>query len=949
MVESRTERSSMKESQVVAREASSAGGRPNPATRWNADYFEAAYRDWRENPDSVSDEWRQFFQGFELGLGRPAGAPGIVAAEDQSHVASLIFAYRNIGYRVARSDPLAPDPGEHPDLGLENFGLTERDLDREFDTGHLHMAQRAPLREIIEVLKQTYCGHIGVEYLHIQDVHKRRWLQAEMELVRNKPSFSHARKMEILEKLIDAEVFERFIHTRYVGQKRFSLEGAETIIPAVHALVELAPEHGVEEIVLGMAHRGRLNVLANVMNKSYAMIFCEFEGGCLASTPGGSGDVKYHLGYTSDHISRNGNRVHLTLTPNPSHLEAVNPVVEGRVRAKQRQRGDVEKRQSVVPVLIHGDAAFAGQGLVAETLNLSKLRGYRTGGTVHFVINNHIGFTTGPDEARSSDYPTDVAKIIGAPIFHVNGDDPEAMVFVTELALRFRQSFGSDVVIDMNCYRRHGHNEGDEPAYTQPVMYRRIKSLPTVRQIYTRELIERGELKESEEERITEKFRSRLQRAFDHVREERPPFKIQAFDDLWAEYSAPYSDDPVETAVPRDLIQEVADAIFTVPEGFHLNPKLARIVQKKHETVRAGEAIDWALAEALAFGTLLVEGTPVRLSGQDSARGTFSQRHSVWVDTESQTSHTPLNGIRPGEQARFCVYNSSLSEAAVLGFDFGYSLSEPRMLILWEAQFGDFANGAQVIVDQFLVCSESKWGRTSGIVMLLPHGYEGQGPEHSNAYLERYLQACAENNIQVCNLSTPANYFHVLRRQMKRPFRRPLVIMAPKSLLRHPEAVSSEADLLRGSFQEVMPDSEPPGSPARRVVLCSGKVYYDFLAGRRKEAVNDVACIRIEQLYPFPEQRILEAVARHAEAREVVWLQEEPENRGAWSFMFPRLLRLFPDKTIRYAGRAPSASAATGSFQVHQSEQERIVAEALNGGHQLSVGVSSGSFDKGGE
>ncbi len=911
---------------VVVREAHN-----NPATRWNADYIEELYSWWREDPSSVPASWNEFFKGYSLGLGTSATA----SPERQSQVASLIYAYRSLGHRIAQKNPLGGDPTDDDDLAIANFGFDERDLDSTFDTGHLHLPQTSTLQEILSALRETYCRSIGVEYLHIQDVEVRRWLQQEMEPIRNRPTYEHAHKMEILGQLIDAEVFERFIHTRYPGQKRFSLEGAETMIPALRSVIDLGPSLEVEEVVVGMAHRGRLNVLANVLQKSYAMIFSEFDGNTLPNSVSGDGDVKYHLGFTNDCTGRDGRTVHVSLTPNPSHLEAVNPVVEGRARAKQRQRGDTVERKKVVPILIHGDAAFAGQGLVAETLNLSQLTGYRTGGTVHLIVNNQIGFTTSPMDGRSTSYCTDVAKMVEAPIFHVNGDDPEAVVHAMGLALRFRQAWGRDVVVDMYCYRRHGHNEGDEPGYTQPQMYRTIKDHASVREIYTQQLIDSGDLERAEEERIETAFRKKLQDAFDEVRERHPPVEVQAYEGLWLPFSEPWSADPVDTRVPRELIDEVARGLARVPDDFNVHPKLERIVRGRRERVESGEGIDWGLGEALAFGTLILEGNPVRLSGQDSARGTFSHRHAAWIDTETAEKYVPLKHLRPDQPAGFCVYNSMLSEAAVLGFDFGYSLAEPRMLILWEAQFGDFANGAQVIIDQFIVNSQSKWQRTSGLVMLLPHGYEGQGPEHSNAYLERYLAACAEKNIQVCNLTTPANYFHALRRQVRRPFRRPLIVMAPKSLLRHKEAVSTVDELVDGSFHEVIDDprADEKGFAAgvRRVVLCSGKVYYDLLAKRRETEVDDVALVRVEQIYPFPGDAIGAIVARYTGVEDIVWVQEESQNRGAWTFIAPRLATLFPDAIVRYIGRAASASPASGSVFVHRREQEQLVEAAVNG------------------
>ncbi len=892
----------------------------------NSPLVDGLYQQWKADPAAVGHDWQVFFEGFDL-----ATCPRTCVAADQaraqSKVASLIYAYRSRGHVLAKLDPLGNNLDSHPDLALEAFGLGEADLDRIFDTGHLGGPERAPLREIIGILQETYCGSVGVEYLHIQDVRVRRWLQARMEPVLNRPGFTRERKLEVLRCLIDAEVFETFTQSRYPGQKRFSLEGAESLIPAFHALVELAPELGVEELVAGMAHRGRLNVLANILDKSYAEIFSEFEENIPPESVGGDGDVKYHKGYSSDHADKKGRLLHISLTSNPSHLEAVDPVVLGRARAKQRQRDDMEHRSKVLPFLIHGDAAFAGQGLVAETLNLSQLDGYRVGGTIHFVVNNQIGFTTMPRDARSTPYSTDVAKMIEAPIFHVNGDDPEAVVYVTELAFHFRQAFGKDVVVDMICYRRHGHNEADEPAFTQPVLYRKIKDRPSVRRLYIKQLLDSGVLTSQEVDAITADFQGRLQRAFETVKAHEVAPSTLSVGPYWQGLKGGYSHEPAPTAATPEAVRDVARALTTVPGGFSLNPKVARHLPEIMKAVEEHGTVDWATAELLAFGALLHEGTPVRLSGQDSARGTFSQRHSVWQDMATQEPYVPLNHIKPG-QAKFCVYNSMLSEAAVLGFDYGYSLAEPRMLVLWEAQFGDFANGAQVIIDQFLVSSTAKWKRSSGLVLLLPHGMEGQGPEHSNAYLERYLAACADDNLQVVNLTTPAQYFHALRRQTKRNFRRPLVVMAPKSLLRHPLALSPVDDLAAGGFREVLDDPEPPAQP-RRLVLCSGKVFYDLLQRRRQDKTEGAALVRVEQLYPYPEALMAEVAAKYAGAREVVWAQEETKNRGAWTFMFPRLLELFPASRVRYVGRAPSASPAAGSLAAHKREQEALVRSAL--------------------
>ena len=902
--------------------------RGNPATIWNAEYIESLYTQWQQDPASLPETWQTFFQGFELSM-CPRACVASDRAAAQSKVASLIYAYRSRGHLIAQLDPLGDNPSTHPELAPEAFGLGDDDLDTVFDTGHLGGPQRAPLREIIGLLREIYCRSVGVEYVHIQDVRVRRWLQEQMEPTRNRPSFDAARKREILELLNDAELFETFIHTRYRGQKRFSLEGAETLIPAMHAVVDLAPELGVEEIVIGMAHRGRLNVLANILDKSFSEIFAEFEDNYLPDSFGGDSDVKYHKGFSSEHVNRGGKHVRLSLSSNPSHLEAVDPVVQGKARAKQRQRDDTERRRSVMPLLIHGDAAFAGQGVVAETLNLSQLKGYNTGGTLHLIVNNKIGFTTLPCESRSSVYATDVAKVVEAPIFHVNGDDPEATCFVAELALRFRQEFGRDVVVDMYCYRRHGHNEGDEPAFTQPVLYKKISERPSVRTLYRDQLTRAGELSEAEERRFSEDLSERLERDLEAVKTHKPSPRTTSYTNLWQGLDAPFSFEPAHTGVAHEILVEVTRGLTTVPEGFELNPKVARQLPKRLEAVEQRGEIDWAAGEALAFGTLLVEGTPVRLSGQDSERGTFSHRHAVWADTVSQQPYKPLNHLRDG-QAHFCVYNSSLSEASVLGFDYGYSLAEPRMLILWEAQFGDFANGAQVIIDQFIVAAQAKWARSSGLVMLLPHGYEGQGPEHSNAYLERYLAAGAEDNIQVCNLTTPAQLFHALRRQVRRPFRRPLIIMSPKSMLRHRRAVSPVEQLIDGRFEELLDDPTPPAA-ARRVVLCSGKVFYDLLEARERDAIEDVALVRVEQIYPLHAERLRQVLGRYPENAELVWAQEEPKNRGAWSHIWQRLDELAPQRRLRYVGRAASASPATGSLARHKAEQADLVTQALRG------------------
>ena len=891
----------------------------------NGAYLEELYLRWKENPSQVETDWQHFFEGFDFARTSRDNAAAELE-KDQARVDSLISSYRNQGHLLANLDPLGSNLESHPELTLESLGFEENDLQRVFDSGTLSGYERLSLDQILKTLRATYCGTVGVEYRHIQERSIRRWLEQQMEPIRNDPQYDKEKKLEILQSLTDAEVFETFIQNRYPGQKRFSLEGAESTIAALHELIETAPDSGVEQVFIGMAHRGRLNVLADILRKPYAMIFSEFEDVALPGVTGGDGDVKYHKGFYAVRRTRSGREIAISLAANPSHLEAVDPVVEGRVRAKQRRLADTQTRSRVIPVLLHGDAAFAGQGLVAETLNLSQLDGYTTGGTIHFIINNQIGFTTTPDDARSTLYSTDVAKMVGSPILHVNGDDPEAVVYVTALALRFRQEFKRDVVVDMICYRRHGHNEGDEPAYTQPLLYKKIKDRPSVRRLYLRHLLDTEVLTEAQGEKIAESFKDLLQKAFEAVKEKVPSDISRPSDQLWAEYRNPYSHDEVETGSGSETLKLVGRALTTIPEGFQLNPKVGRRLPGAMAAIGGGGDIDWPTAELLAFGCLLNEGVPVRLSGQDSRRGTFSQRHAVWRDMQTNQAYVPLNHVS-SEQARFCVYDSMLSEAAVLGFDYGYSLGEPQMLVLWEAQFGDFANGAQVIIDQFIVSSQAKWQQPCGLVMLLPHGFEGQGPEHSNAYLERYLAACAEENIQVCNLTTPAQYFHVLRRQVKRNFRCPLVIMTPKSLLRHPEAVSPVNELEAGGFQEILDD--PTGKQSGRLVLCSGKVYYDLLAVRRKEDLHHIALVRVEQLYPINTQAWEKIQQRYKEVPEVVWAQEEPANRGGWSFISPYLQKFFTGRKILFAGRPASASPATGSHRIHRSEQQALVRQAL--------------------
>ena len=912
--------------------------RSTVGSRWNLDLVEQLYAQWSSDPNSVDASWQAFFEGYSLAAEATPAASGESGpagmSESQAGVTRLIDAYREIGHYLANLDPLglSPKRDTHELLELSEFGLSEADLDRTFFT-KLYPNNAATLREIIEALRQTYCGTIGVEYMHISNRRVRQWLQARMEPVRNHPGLSSKQKRRILLKLYAAELFETFLHTHYMGQKRFSLEGGETLIPLLDEVVQNAGPQGVQDIVFGMPHRGRLNVLTNILEKPYGLVFSEFEGN-IPNTVGGDGDVKYHLGFSSDHICETGEKVHLSLCPNPSHLEAVDPVVEGRVRAKQRKDPNRDRRKAL-PILIHGDAAFAGQGLVAETLNLSQLKGYKTGGTIHVVVNNQIGFTTFPSDSRSSRYCTDVAKMIEVPIFHVNGEDPEAVAYVAQLALEFRQQFEMDVVIDMVCYRRHGHNEGDEPAFTQPLMYQEIRKRSSIREIYTRRLVESGELTQQEADTLVETFKDKLEKIYVEVHNEKDR-KTQPlpekYSGSWNGLVRPYDWTTVETGVPRETLAKIAAATSSAPAGFSIHPTLERILAPRSQQIADNGPINWGFAESLAYGSLLMEGTPVRLSGQDCGRGTFSHRHAVLTDSKNGERYTPLQHLKEG-QGDFSVYDSLLSEAAVLGFEYGYSLDSPRMLVLWEAQFGDFSNGAQVLIDQFVASAETKWGRSSGLVMLLPHGYEGQGPEHSSARMERYLQLCAEDNIQIANCTTPANFFHLLRRQVRRSFRKPLVVFTPKSLLRHKLAVSTVDELTSGHFQEVIDDptvTDP--RKVRKVILCTGKVYYDLFAKREAEGkVGEVALVRLEQIYPWPAHLLKPILNRYANnATQWMWVQEESQNNGAWFFVAPRLHELM-GWNFEYVGRDASASPATGSHHVHEHEQADLVEAAILG------------------
>jgi 2-oxoglutarate dehydrogenase E1 component len=965
----------------------------------NAAYIEDLYARFQSDPASVDAEWREFFRALgddkasveksargaswkkanwpvhangelisaldgnwaqvEKAVGQKISAKvsekGAVQTEAQIHLATrdsvralmMIRAYRMRGHFHAQLDPLGMEPAkDHEELHPASYGFTEADYGRKIFIDNVLGLESATIPEMLAILRRTYCGTIGVEFMHISDPAEKAWIQERVEGPDKEISFTREGKRAILSKLVEAEGFEKFCDLRFRGTKRFGLDGGEAMIPALEQIIKRGGALGVTEIVLGMSHRGRLNVLATVMSKPHRAVFHEFKGGSFAPDEvEGSGDVKYHLGASSDREFDN-NKVHLSLTANPSHLEIVDPVVLGKVRAKQDQLHDITERSKVLPLLIHGDAAFAGQGVVAECFGLSGLKGHRTGGSIHFIVNNQIGFTTYPSYSRSSPYPSDVAKMIEAPIFHVNGDDPEAVVFAAKVAIEFRQKFHKPVVIDMFCYRRYGHNEGDEPGFTQPLMYKNIRAHKPTLEIYTKKLVAEGVVTEGEVEKMSADWRERLDAEFEAGQAYKPN-KADWLDNRWSGLRAAdsVSDDPRrgETGLPSDMVEELGRRLSAVPEGFNVHRTIQRFMENRRQMIETGEGIDWATAEALAFGSLVDEGHPVRLSGQDCERGTFSQRHSVLIDQENEERYVPLNNIRDG-QSRYEVINSMLSEEAVLGFEYGYSLAEPNALTVWEAQFGDFANGAQVVFDQFVSSGERKWLRLSGLVCLLPHGYEGQGPEHSSARLERFLQMCAEDNMQVANCSTPAQYFHILRRQLKRDIRKPLILMTPKSLLRHKRAVSSLEELKLGSsFHRLLWEDgvhavgERPklvkDDKIRRVVLCSGKVYYDLYEEREKRGIDDVYLVRVEQLYPFPLKALATGLSRFKKA-DIVWCQEEPKNMGSWTFVEPYLEWVLSQtagktKRPRYVGRPASAATATGLMSKHMAQLKAFLDEAF--------------------
>ncbi len=945
----------------------------------NTNYIEELYHQYVTDPALVSEDWREIFDDLagdeettrsELAVTReihavpdhlrtgngslaPSGTPEgrapepgrresmaeFALARDSIRILMMIRAYRVRGHIAADLDPLGLDSKHyHPELDPKTYGFIEQDLGREFFVDGVLRLQKATLHQILDVVRRTYCGTIGVEFMHVQSAEEKSWIQRKFEGTRGDAELDPEEKKRVHAEITRAEGFERFLNVKFPGAKRFSLEGAESTIAAMETIIRTAAHQGIEEIVLGMPHRGRLNVLTNVMGKSYSQVFAEFQG--ESSHPDaveGAGDVKYHLGTSSDREVAGGSSIHLSLTANPSHLEAVCPVVEGRVRAKQALVDD-EGRKKVMGLLLHGDAAFAGQGLVGETLGLSELRGYRTGGTIHLIVNNQIGFTTSPKYSRSSPYPSDVAKMVMAPIFHVNGDDPEAVVHVAKLAVKFRQEFGRDVVVDIFCYRRHGHNEGDEPAFTQPLMYGQIARQPTTRELYSRRLMAEGVITQDDADGVSRRYNDLLEGA--HAASEGyRSNKVDWLEGVWSGLEVADRDGARrgETAVPLDELMTVGRAIATVPDTIDIHRKLRRILGQRGEMIESGRDIDWATAEALAFGTLCYERANVRLSGQDCGRGTFSQRHSVLVDQHTEERYIPLNNISE-DQGAFEVIDSMLSEAAILGFEYGYSLADPNTLVLWEAQFGDFSNGAQVIIDQFLSAGESKWFRMSGLVMLLPHGYEGQGPEHSSARPERYLQLAAEDNLQIANCSTPSSYFHILRRQMKRKFRKPLVIFTPKSLLRHKRCVSAVEEFTGGTeFHRMLweLDDATRGDEIERLILCTGKVYYDLLAKRDALGLARTTFARMEQLSPFPLDLLQEVVDTYPNA-EVIWCQEEPRNMGAWTYVRDKIDQAVEAGDLRmpiprYVGRPDAASPATGFIRVHEREQETLVTTALTG------------------
>ena len=897
-------------------------------------FIDTIYQEYQKNPESVEDGWRSFFQGFEFGQnGNGHASNGAATASGQSiakefGVLSIIHGYRTRGHLLSRTNPIRSRRDRRPHLALEDYQLSEKDLNTAFRASEEIGLSKGSLQDIIDRLHQIYCGHIGFEYAHIEEKERRMWLRKKIENRELKASYGHdiTKKKRILEKLNGAVVFENFLNKKYVGQKRFSLEGGESAIPALDAIIQKGASLGVKEVVIGMAHRGRLNVLANIMGKTYDQIFNEFEGTAVPDLSFGDGDVKYHLGFSSIVKGGNDEDVYLKLVPNPSHLESVNPVVEGYSRAKLDILYNNEP-DNILPILIHGDAAIAGQGVVYETVQMSNLEGYTTGGTIHFVINNQVGFTTDFDDARSSTYCTGVASLVQAPVFHVNGDDPEALVFAVELATEYRQKFNNDVFIDMVCYRRHGHNEGDDPKFTQPEMYKFINTHKDPRDQYVNQLISQGEVEKKMAEQLERTFWDDLQARLDSVKQKPLPYEYQEADQLWRSLrktkdAKDFQSSPA-TGVTKKTLGHLIDHLMTVPEGCEPLGKVNRLLKGKQKLLDKNQ-LDWAMAELSAYGSLLMEGTDVRMSGQDVKRGTFSHRHAIFRDANTYQEHNRLDNISD-QQGKFRIYNSLLSEFAVLGFEYGYSLATPNSLVIWEAQFGDFYNGAQTIVDQYISAAESKWQRMSGLVMLLPHGYEGQGPEHSSARVERFLQQGAQFNVTIANITTPANLFHALRRQLARDFRKPLIVMSPKSLLRHPLCVSAKEDFVgKTKFLETIDDASADPKKVETLVFCTGKIYYDLLQKQQADDRTDTALVRVEQLYPYPMDQ-MNALFKKYKGAKIRWVQEEPENMGAWQY----LNSFWRNPEIEVIARTVSASPATGFKKVHDEQQKELVERAF--------------------